>query len=121
MSQGIPLTDADRFPWLEQVSMEARKQAAVKGTSVVACSALRRSYRDILNKAGDVRYVHLAGSFELIEARVNSREGHFMPPSLLESQFATLEDPANEPGVATVDIDQTPEQIVASAVAQLSL
>ncbi len=121
MSQGIPLTDADRFPWLEAVRVEANKQAVKKGAAVVACSALRRSYRDILNQAGDVRYVHLAGSFELIQARVNSREGHFMPPSLLESQFATLEDPSDEPGVATVDIDQTPEQIVANAVRQLSL
>lgn len=121
MSQGIPLSDADRIPWLETVCFEAKNHAAKKGAAVVACSALRRSYRDILNQAGEVRYVYLAGTFELIQTRVNSREGHFMPPSLLESQFATLEDPSDEPGVVTVDIDQTPEHIVASAVRQLSL
>lgn len=121
MSAGIPLTDDDRAPWLAIVGEESCKQAVQSGVAVVACSALRRDYRKILNRAGAVTYLHLAGSFALIQSRLSSRDGHFMPASLLESQFATLEDPASEPNVITIDIDQTLDAIVADALQQLAL
>ena len=121
MSAGIALNDDDRAPWLAIVSHESRKLADANGTVVVSCSALRLSYREVLNGAGAVRYVHLAGSFELIQSRLSRRDGHFMPESLLESQFATLENPAKEPNVITVDIDQSVDAIVAEALQRLAL
>jgi len=121
MSAGIPLTDEDRAPWLSTISSESRKLADANGAAVVACSALRRSYREILNQAGAVKYIHLAGSFELIQSRMSLREDHFMPESLLRSQFATLEDPSSEQNVITINIDQLIEDIVTEAKQRLAL
>jgi gluconokinase len=106
MSRGIPLTDDDRWPWLALVGEQL---AAAESTGiVVACSALRRVYREaILAVAPDTRFVFLNASRELLEARVQHREGHFMPASLLASQLATLEPLADdEPGVTVpADLD----------------
>ncbi|MDM7855182.1 gluconokinase [Cellulomonas alba] len=101
MRAGVPLTDAERLPWLRRVR-DAMSEAAADGRStVVACSALRASYRDVLRTAeGRVRFVHLAVPRAVLEHRVEHREGHFMPASLLDSQLATLEPlGADEDGV----------------------
>jgi len=114
MAAGIPLGDDDRWPWLALVG-QALAAASATGL-VVACSALRRSYREaILREAPHVRFVYLDGSRELLEQRIGAREGHFMPAVLLDSQLATLEPlEADEPG-ATVPIVGTPQQIALAA------
>lgn len=101
MRQGIALTDADRAPWLRLVSAALRDQAPV----IVGCSALKRGYRDLLRAGagGPVRFVHLSGARDLIMARMQARSGHYMPPALLDSQFATLE-PTGPDEALTVDI-----------------
>lgn len=114
MSAGVALTDADRLPWLDVI---AARLAAAPG-SVAGCSALKRSYRDRLRAGagGDLRFVHLKADRALIEARLGARKGHFMPPSLIDSQFATLEDPAGEPGVITIDIARPPKAALQDAL-----
>ena len=105
MAAGTPLTDEDRQPWLEDVVRYAAEHAQAHGICVIACSALKRHYRQTLNKAGNVVYVFLEGSQELIASRMHQRAGHFMPENLLASQFAALEDPRAEDNVITVGID----------------
>lgn len=115
MARGEPLTDADRAPWLVLVGAALR---AADGPIVIGCSALRRRYRDAIRNAAEqpVAFVHLTGSRDLIAARMAAREGHFMPLSLLDSQFAALEPLApDETGVA-VDIDAAPGAVVAAAL-----
>jgi gluconokinase len=119
MAAGIALSDDDREPWLRDVAQYAREQASKHGICVIACSALKSSYRDILNQAGQLVYVFLEGSRELIATRMHSRTGHFMPDTLLDSQFATLEDPRTEGNVVSVSIEPTPEQIADNAVQAL--
>ncbi len=114
MRAGVPLTDEDRWPWLDRVAEALRRDAPL----IVGCSALKRIYRDRLRAgAGEVRFVHLAGSRDLIAARMAARTGHYMPLSLLESQFAALEAPGPEEGV-TVPIDQ-PLATLADTIAAL--
>lgn len=118
MAAGHPLNDEDRWPWLAKVG---EALTAAEGTGlVIACSALKRSYRDaILEKEPRTFFVHLAGSRELLESRLENRHGHFMPSTLLDSQLDTLEPlQRDEPGVV-VGIDQTPEQIVDATRAAL--
>jgi len=111
MSRGIPLTDADRLPWLQRIAEEIHKFETEDRSAIFACSALKAQYRDILNKENpDVKFVLLKGSFELIHQRLASRKGHFMKPDLLQSQFDTLEE---TPGLIVIDIGQPPEQITA--------
>jgi gluconokinase len=106
MAAGTPLTDEDRWPWLENVSMKLRQEKK----AVLACSALKESYRQALSTGlADCRFVHLRGSIELIRARLGERKHRYMPASLLESQFATLESPARAIGI---DIGQAPERCV---------
>lgn len=115
MRAGAPLTDADRGPWLDAIARHVADRDAVGGHVVIACSALRRVYRDRLRASGaPMRFVHLAGSFGLIDARMAARTDHFMPPSLLESQFATLEPPEPDEAAICVPVDGTPETIVAA-------
>lgn len=114
MAAGHPLDDEDRWPWLSRVA-HALSDADVAGTGlVIACSALKGSYRQaILTEEPRARFVLLTGSRELIERRLNRREGHFMPEILLGSQLATLEPLGDsEPGI-TVSIEPTPREIVA--------
>lgn len=121
MSKGIPLTDDDRIPWLDLIG-ETMKASLDRGQGViVSCSALKRTYRDRLREAvnGKLFFVYLSGSKELLTKRMDERKGHFMPPSLLESQLATLEVPTDEPGVVTVDIDDTIEGIAETALRDL--
>ncbi len=118
MAAGHPLNDDDRWPWLARVG-NALTDAESTGL-VIACSALKRSYRDaILREEPRAVFVHLDGTRDLLETRMQHRHGHFMPTSLLDSQLATLEPlQAGEPGFA-VSIDQTPEQIVDAVVVGL--
>ena len=113
MASGTPLTDDDRWPWLRAIA-EANDGFRARGESaVVACSALRRAYRDILiGDRRDVRLVYLKGSRALIGERMNARKGHFMPPALLDSQFQTLEEPGPDENPITVEIGGTPDAIV---------
>ncbi len=122
MSHGIALTDEDRWPWLDTVGRAMADVLAGNGSVVVSCSALRKAYRDRLRSSagGELTFVFLKGSRELLMSRMAAREGHFMPVSLLDSQLATLEDPSGEAGVVTVDIDASIDAIVASALGGLS-
>ena len=95
MASGIPLTDADRWPWFDRIVAEMRRYAAAGKNVVIACSALKQAYRDRLASGGSLRVVYLKGDAETIAPRLAGRRGHFMPPSLLASQFATLEEPDN--------------------------
>ena len=95
MAAGTPLTDGDRWPWLDRLAAELRAIEQSGGSAVLACSALKESYRARLAAAGHVRFVHLAGDEATIAARLASRRHRYMPASLLSSQFATLERPAN--------------------------
>ena len=117
MRAGQPLEDADRWPWLDRVAETLRAEAPL----VIGCSALRRTYRDRIRAGagGPVAFVHLAGSKALIGARMAARQGHFMPPALLDSQFATLEPPAPEEGALALDVAATPEALVAAAAGWL--
>lgn len=120
MSKGIALTDDDRWPWLAVFATEI---AARSGKVIGACSSLKRSYRDhITRSAGEqVLFIYLNGSRDLIASRMNAREGHFMPPSLLDSQFEALEIPKDDETAISVDISGTSDEVVAAAVKQLSM
>jgi gluconokinase len=109
MAAGIPLTDADRLPWLEAIADRIGAQERAGTDAIVACSALRRSYRDILRTGNPgVRFVHLTADRDLLMQRLATRRGHYMPPSLLDSQLATLEPlQPDEPGI-TVVADRSP-------------
>ena len=117
MESGVPLDDADRQPWLETLSREIGRWLDAGETVVLACSALKARYRQVL-QAGrpGVRFVYLKGSKGLIASRLKQRRGHYMPPSLLDSQFAALEAPED---AISVEVDQTPDAIVAEIVAAL--
>ncbi|MFF9487285.1 gluconokinase [Streptomyces sp. NPDC014676] len=118
MSAGTPLTDDDRWPWLDAIGDWAHGRDGLGG--VVSCSALKRSYRDRLRAAAPgVVFVHLSGDRALIEDRMSHRQGHFMPTALLDSQFATLQPlEPDEAGVA-VDVAGSPEEITARAATAL--
>ena len=119
MSAGQPLTDTDRAPWLDFVG---RALADTSGTVIIGCSALKRAYRDRIRAAAaePVAFLHLAGTRAVIEARMHLREGHFMPVSLLYSQFATLEPlQPDEDGLA-VDIDQPLDAVVQHLIRHVS-
>ncbi len=120
MKAGTPLTDADRRPWLQAIAREIDAVRAAGRSAVVACSALKRSYRTILiGDRPDVVLVYLQGSHELIAARIAARKGHFMPPSLLESQFADLEEPGPDERPIVLSVAPGPEAIVAAALEAL--
>jgi gluconokinase len=113
MAAGIPLTDEDRWPWLRAIAAEIDARRTRGESSVVASSALKRAYRDILiGDRPDVVLVYLQGSQQLIAARLKARKGHFMPPSLLDSQFATLEEPGADEHPIVLSIEPRPEAIV---------
>jgi gluconokinase len=121
MSHGIPLTDADRRPWLLAIAAVIDGWLERRQAGVVACSALKRAYRDILiGPRQGVTLVYLAGSHELIASRMAVRHGHFMPTALLDSQFATLEPPGADEAPITVAVDAPPDVIVQTIVQQLA-
>jgi gluconokinase len=113
MRSGRPLTDADRLPWLQKIAEKIDGWRAQHQSGVLTCSALKRSYRDIIiGKRSDVTLIYLAGSYELIHQRVAARHGHFMPASLLDSQFTNLEEPTLDERPITVDISGKPSDTV---------
>jgi gluconokinase len=122
MRQGIPLTDADRGPWLDRIGEELNCWATEGQSGVLTCSALKRAYRDRIRSArADVRFVYLRGSEALIKSRVAARHHEYMPASLLKSQFETLEEPSPDEGVVTVDAGGSPDAEVAAVIAALGL
>ena len=123
MRQGIPLTDADRWPWLDQIGEELKSWRAAGKSGVLTCSALKRAYRDRIRSArADVCFIYIKGSEALIAARVAARHHEYMPASLLRSQFDALEEPTpDEPGVVTVDAGGSADEEVAAVIAALGL
>lgn len=119
MESGVPLCDDDRTPWLVDVARYASEQAAIHGSCVIACSALKQHYRQTLNQAGNVVYVYLDGSYELIASRMKARKDHFMPETLLNSQFDALENPSGENNVISVGIEKDPASIASDAIEEL--
>lgn len=118
MADGKALTLEDRLPWLISISKHIRQWNSLDGGAVIACSALQKVYRDLIETGGNVTFVYLKGSYEVLSSRLNSREGHFMPPALLHSQLATLEEPKE---AITVNIDQSPKRIVKAIINQISV
>jgi carbohydrate kinase (thermoresistant glucokinase family) len=120
MHNGIPLTDEDRWPWLEAIAawIDATRKAGNHG--IVACSALKHAYRNILvDDRRDVCLVYLQGGHDLVARRLAARDGHFMPPALLESQFAALEEPQGDEHAVVVSILPHPREIVETIVKEL--
>jgi gluconokinase len=121
MHAGTPLTDEDRWPWLAAIAAWIAEARGRGGHVIVTCSALKRVYRDALRDGhADVRFVYLEGTKELIASRLAKRKNHFMPPALLDSQFATLEPPAADEAPLTVSIGPTPDEIAAAALEKLA-
>jgi len=118
MANGIPLTDEDRWPWLEAIGERIEVERVTGHGVVVSCSALRHAYRDCLRKKvhGPVQFILLDGSPELIGDRMKKRKGHFMPPALLDSQFATLEKPTPDEHAVILDISHTVPALLAEAI-----
>ncbi|WP_377296974.1 gluconokinase [Rhizobium sp. SGZ-381] len=122
MSAGIPLDDADRQPWLEKIRDWISEKADAGENVVITCSALKRSYRDILASArADVRFIELVADKKLVAERMAMRKGHFMPPSLLESQFATLQVLQPDENGVKVTVDAPPKIVVERALSGLAL
>lgn len=122
MAHGTPLTDADRAPWLQALADQIARAEARGESSVLGCSSLKRAYRDILRTgAPRVRFLHVHGTRALLEDRLNHRAGHFFPPSLLDSQLATLEPLAEDEDGVVIDMALSPEDQVAEAVRLLGL
>lgn len=122
MSNGTPLDDADRLPWLDAIAASIDRARGNGRGMVVTCSALKRAYRDILigPRAG-VALVYLRGSRDLIGRRLGGRKGHFMPPQLLESQFAALQEPGADEGAIVVDVTASPKKIAAAIAGRLAV
>jgi gluconokinase len=118
MHAGIPLTDADRIPWLETLHQQIQKWLAEKRNVVLACSALKQSYRDLLWHGPEVQFVYLKGSYELIAQRLRERKGHFADEHILAGQFTDLEEPAD---AIVVDINKSPDEIAAELCRRLGL
>jgi carbohydrate kinase (thermoresistant glucokinase family) len=122
MAAGHPLTDEDRWPWLERIAAWIEHCLDEGRSGIVTCSALKRAYRDRLNRRGKgVLFVYLAGAKELIARRLTRRHDHFMPASLLDSQFATLEEPSPDEPVLRVDIGAPAEVIADTIIRRLGL
>ena len=121
MKAGHPLSDEDRWPWLQAIANEIDRLGCVGERAVIACSALKRAYRDVLiHGRHDVRIVFLSGSQPLVASRLASRKGHFMPPDLLASQFRTLEPPGNDEHPISISIEATVDSIVDNIVQHLN-
>jgi gluconokinase len=120
MRNGVPLTDADRAPWLDSLHHLIATWLAKKTNAILACSALRQSYRDRLRISPDVQLVYLKGAPQLLRERMNARVGHFMTEPMLASQLATLEEPADDEAVI-VDIAASLPEIVSSIRGSLGL
>ncbi|WP_337078240.1 gluconokinase [Acinetobacter pittii] len=121
MSQGIPLTDEDRLPWLQAIREAIETKQRDGETAVFTCSSLKRMYRDILRgQDQNVKFVYLKGSYELLQQRLAARSGHFFDPALLQTQLDTLEEPDVNEAIA-IDIALTPEQIIEQVIQKLGV
>jgi gluconokinase len=113
MRQSVPLDDDDRLPWLTAIAAAIDAARREQRQVIVTCSALKRAYRTILSAGhDDVAFVYLKGDKDLIAERLGVRSGHFMPPKLLDSQFAALEEPMSDEHSVTMSVDDTPDRIV---------
>ena len=122
MSRGIPLTDEDRMPWLAAIAQWIDERRERAGPGIVSCSALKRAYRQHIIGARDrVRLVYLKGDMDLIGRRVQARKQHFMPATLLESQFATLEEPRADERPVIVNVAMSPRRVVGAILGGLGL
>ena len=121
LRRGIPLTDEDRWPWLENLRQLIERSLEAGENAVLACSALKRAYREPLRVSDEVKFVFLHGDYALIEKQLRSRRGHFMNPELLRSQFADLEEPKPDEDVVTIELGRTPQQLVDEIKAKLHL
>lgn len=122
MASGHALDDDDRAPWLRALSDAAFAMQRVNAVSFIVCSALKRKYRDLLREGNpNLRFIHLRGSFGLIESRMLARKGHYFKSQMLVTQFATLEEPGpDETDVIPVEINQTLEEVIADAMARIT-
>ena len=121
MRRGVPLTDEDRWPWLDRLRQLIKKCVGACENAVLACSALKRAYRQHLRVSGEVKFVFLRGDYALIAKQLRSRRGHFMNPALLRSQFADLEEPRPDEEVLTIKLGRTPQQLVEEIKTKLHL
>jgi gluconokinase len=121
LRRGIPLTDEDRWPWLESLRQLIKRSLEAGESTVLACSALKRAYRERLRVSDQVKFVFLRRDYALIEKQLRRRHGHFMNPKLLRSQFADLEEPKPDEDVATIELGRTPEEIVEEIKTKLHL
>ena len=112
MRQGVPLTDEDRWPWLESLRQVIKRCLAAGENAVLACSALKEAYRRRLRLNADVKLVFLRGDYELIANQLQQRRGHFMNPALLQSQFADLEEPQPTEGAVVIELGRNPRELV---------
>jgi gluconokinase len=114
MRNGVALTDADRWPWLDAIAAWVRETRQAGERCVVACSALKRRYRErIADGRDDVRFVYLQGAYDLVARRMASRTGHYMPLALLRSQYQALEEPGTEENPIVLSIERPPEELAA--------
>jgi len=118
ISRGIPLTDADRLPWLNSIRDAISQWLAERKNVILACSALKRAYRELLLVSPEVKLVYLKGSYELLSQRLHARKGHYATEQILTSQFADLEEPAD---AFVVDVSHSPQEIVAQIRAHFAL
>jgi gluconokinase len=121
MHSGHPLTDEDRWPWLDRLREQIKRSLAARKNAVLACSALKRAYRERLRVSGEVKFVFLRGDYAIIEAQLSQRRGHFMNPRLLRSQFADLEEPKADEDVLTIELGRTPQELVEEIKTKLHL
>jgi gluconokinase len=112
MRNGHPLTDEDRWPWLNRLRKQIEQLVSAGENAVLACSALKRAYRDRLRVSEAVKFVFLRGDYAVVEKQLRSRHGHFMNIALLQSQFDDLEQPQPDENVITIELGRTPEEIV---------
>lgn len=121
MRNGHPLTDEDRWPWLERLREQIKQSVAVGENAVLACSALKRAYRDRLRVSDEVKFVFLRGNYALVKKQLRSRHDYFMNPELLQSQFDDLEEPQPDEHALTIGLRHTPQEIVEEIQAKLHL
>jgi gluconokinase len=121
MRNGHPLTDEDRWPWLDCLRQQIERSLAAGENAVLACSALKRAYRDRLRVNEAVKFVFLRGDYALVEKQLRSRHGHFMNAALLQSQFDDLEEPQSDENVLTIELGRTSKEIVERIEAKLNL
>ena len=121
MRRGIPLTDEDRWPWLESLRQLIKRSLEAGENAVLACSALKKAYRDHLGVSTEVKFVFLRGDYALIAKQLRHRHGHFMNPALLRSQFAELEEPQPDENVLTIELGRTPHELVKEIKTMLHL